>query len=426
MPDDSLALTRQSKRLAFWARIVLVPVAAIGAVLSFRSLYEAATPTFGPVLAAGFPLLVDLLILGASLQYVAGAKIGRPMAGWRLTAHAGVAGTLALNALAAPQAGDIPWHVTAPAVWAILVELTAKQVLGEWRATHAIRVDKIFLSLWITAPIESIRTRLLMFRTGTTNAHQARISVGVHAAAREALHLALPGRFAQPGRSARRVRRVINRQLRAGSLPPAAILRPLGWTADGVVLRDTRPAAILHGILHGVLSPSQLEPSPTEPETILIQRTIDLTTSPATDYTAPSVKGVEHTPQILQPAEYASIEQPRDLVQELTTPVAQPGPEHREEHPQPGVPEPSQHIPPAPAEFTAAAPLNETSKADLQQQRLVCVSKIIQEDAGITGPALQGKLAENGWPVSARTATRILADARRQQAEEQRLRVVRT
>ncbi len=38
---------------------------------------QAAQPTFGPYLAGGFPLLVDLLILGASLQYVAGAKIGR-------------------------------------------------------------------------------------------------------------------------------------------------------------------------------------------------------------------------------------------------------------------------------------------------------------------------------------------------------------
>jgi hypothetical protein len=68
----------QARRLRFWARIVLVPVALIGAILSFQSLYQAAVPTFGQWLAAGFPLLVDLLILGASLQYVAGAKIGRP------------------------------------------------------------------------------------------------------------------------------------------------------------------------------------------------------------------------------------------------------------------------------------------------------------------------------------------------------------
>ena len=240
---------RQARRLGFWARVVLVPVAAIGAVLSFRSLYQAAVPTFGDYLATGFPLLVDLLILGASLQYVAGAKVGRPMAGWRLTAHAGVAGTLVLNALAAKELGEVPWHVTAPAVWAVLVELTAKQVLGEWKATHTAKADVISLPLWMTAPVESVRTRLLMFRTGITNAHQARIAVGVNAAAREALRLALPKR------NARRVRKIINRQLRAGSLTPVAILRPLGWTKGGVVLNNARPDVILKAVLQEVLDP---------------------------------------------------------------------------------------------------------------------------------------------------------------------------
>ncbi|HST85868.1 MAG TPA: DUF2637 domain-containing protein [Kineosporiaceae bacterium] len=247
---------RQARRLGFWARVVLVPVAVIGAVLSFRSLYQAAVPTFGDYLAAGFPLLVDLLILGASLQYVAGAKIGRPMAGWRLTAHAGVAGTLVLNALAAKELGEVPWHVTAPAVWAVLVELTAKQVLGEWKATHTARADTISLPLWMTAPIESVRTRLLMFRTGITDAHRARIAVGVNAAAREALRLALPKR------NARRVRRIINRQLRAGSLTPVAILRPLGWTKGGVILNNARPEVILQAVLQEVLDPG----APTQAE----------------------------------------------------------------------------------------------------------------------------------------------------------------
>ena len=240
---------RQARRLGFWARVVLVPVAAIGAVLSFRSLYQAAVPTFGDYLAFGFPLLVDLLILGASLQYVAGAKIGRPMAGWRLTAHAGVGGTLILNALAAKELGEVPWHITAPAVWAVLVELTAKQVLGEWKATHTAKADAISLPLWMTAPIESMRTRLLMLRTGVVNAHQARIAVGVNAAAREALRLALPKR------SARRVRKIINRQLRAGSLTPVAILRPLGWTQGGTVLNNARPDVILQAVLQEILDP---------------------------------------------------------------------------------------------------------------------------------------------------------------------------
>ena len=41
-----------------------------------RQHLEAALPSYGPVLAAGFPFLVDFLILGASLQYIAGARVG--------------------------------------------------------------------------------------------------------------------------------------------------------------------------------------------------------------------------------------------------------------------------------------------------------------------------------------------------------------
>jgi len=217
-PDDV------SARLRRWSVAVLSVVAAAGAVLSYRSLYEYAVPLFGPVLAVGFPVLVDFLVLGASLAYVAGARVGRPRAGWRLTAHAGVAGTIVLNALAAASPADVPLHVTAPIVWSVLVEMTAREVLGQWRAVHVVPADRIPFTLWMSAPVESVRTALLMARTGTTNATTARTLVGVHAAAREALTLALPSL------SARSARRVLRRQLRAGSLTPAAALDAIGWT----------------------------------------------------------------------------------------------------------------------------------------------------------------------------------------------------
>ncbi|GAA3624468.1 hypothetical protein GCM10022223_46920 [Kineosporia mesophila] len=249
--EAAATLARQAQRLGVWARIVLVPVAVIGAVLSYQSLYTAAEPTFGSFLAAGFPLLVDLLILGASLQYVAGAKIGRPMNGWRLTAHCGVAGTLVLNALAAAELGEVPWHITAPAVWAVLVELTGKQVLGQWKAAHG-QGTGIASALWLSAPIESARTRLLMARTGVADATQARIGVGTAAAAREALSLSLP-RKANARKDARRVRRVVNRQLRAGSLAPAAVLVAVGWNEadqNGDLTPDTILRAVVQNILH--------------------------------------------------------------------------------------------------------------------------------------------------------------------------------
>ena len=57
-------MQRHARRLRICALIVLVPVAAIGAVLSFQSLYRAAAPVFGARLAFGFPLLVDLVDSG--------------------------------------------------------------------------------------------------------------------------------------------------------------------------------------------------------------------------------------------------------------------------------------------------------------------------------------------------------------------------
>jgi Protein of unknown function (DUF2637) len=244
----------QVRGLRVWALMVLVPVAVIGAVLSFQSLYRAAVPVFGDRLALGFPLLVDFLILGASLQYVAGAKIGRPRAGWRWTAHAGVAGTLALNAMAAHGLDQVPWHVTAPAVWSVLVELTAREVLGQWRAAHAPAGEAIPLRLWLTAPVESARTWLRLARRVAGEQAAARVDVGLHAAAVEALKLALPRR------RDRQVRRILQRQLRAGSLPPAAVLGPLGWLNGAQELPTLAPQQVLRAVLRDLLSQPQSQP----------------------------------------------------------------------------------------------------------------------------------------------------------------------
>jgi len=237
-------------RLRYAAVVVLGFVAAAGGVLSFASLYSAAVPTFGRYLAAGFPLLVDALCLGASLAYAAGAKLGRARAGWRWTAHAAAAGTVTLNALAAPDLAHIPWHVAAPLTWSVLVELVGRELLGEWKATHAVPRDRIPARLWWSAPVESARTWLLMARVGAATHTLARAEVGVHAAAREALVLALPS--SSP--AARRVRRVLARQLRAGSLDPAAVLAALGWE-DGAPARvGVAPDEVLQAALSLVLA----------------------------------------------------------------------------------------------------------------------------------------------------------------------------
>jgi hypothetical protein len=242
---------KAARRLRRWAGVVLVPVGLIGAALSFANIYDAALPTFGPVLAAGVPFLVDFLILGASLMYVAGAKVGRPHTGWRLTAHTGVVGTLVLNAMASPDLAHLPWHVVAPAVWSVLVEMSAREVLGEWRAAHAVPADRIQLALWFSAPIESARTALHMMRTGTRSAAVARREVGVNAAARRIMRKALPSRSGA-------TRRALRRQLRAGSLDAQTVVWALGWHPDqvghgGAVDKAAAEQAALVAAVTGIL-----------------------------------------------------------------------------------------------------------------------------------------------------------------------------
>ena len=264
-------------RLRVWSSLVLAVVAVVGAVLSFDSLHKAAVPTFDDPLAYGFPLLVDALILGASLQFIAGARAGRPQAGWRLTAHAGVAGTIALNALAAPSLGAIPWHVTAPIVWSVLVELTARTVLGEWMAEHKPPLDRVPARLWVTAPVESARVWLRLARRVEGAQAAARVEVGAYAAAVEALRASIPGR---EGRAARRI---LRRQLRAGTLQPGAVLAACGWLDPESVPRTAQ--AILRAALGAALdlgpeaagqvpdpTPAVDEPaSPVEPSAAKIQ-----------------------------------------------------------------------------------------------------------------------------------------------------------
>lgn len=240
-----------------WSRTLTLAVVGIaGGLLSYDSLYAKAVDQFGDHLAYAFPVLVDFLILGASLAYIAGAKRGRPRAGWRLTAHCAVAGTIALNALAAPSPAAVPWHITAPIVWSVLVELIARDVLGEFRATHA-PTEGIPFALWLTAPGESLATWLRVRRQA---AHAtARMEVGSHAAATEALHLALPGR------RARRVRKILRRQLRAGSRTPEQILdQAIG------LLAHHEPGSPL-AVLRDVLAATSSVAAPPEPVIVVAE-----------------------------------------------------------------------------------------------------------------------------------------------------------
>jgi hypothetical protein len=383
-----------SKWLWGCAVIVLAPVALIGGALSFRSQYLAASTTFGTGLALGFPALMDLLILGASLAYMAGAAAGRPMRQWRLLAHAGVGGTLTLNALAAPTWSTVPWHIAAPTVWSVLVELTSQQILGDYEATHHGPTRRIPLSLWVSAPVESARTRLLMARTGQPDAHAARIAVGVHAAAREALRLSLPHR------RERRIRSTINRQLRAGSLPPAAILGPLGWATHGPLPGETRVQTIQRQILSGVLDPGtrillQQQPPPLPSEASAPAATAHLaphtTEAGDADGTGDGTRSSDAPPEDPAPLKQDRLETRNPMPAPLRPDSPEPEPE------------------PEPDAVESVLPASASERQ--AEQRLADAVAIVEKRPHITGPELRSELQSKGWTLSRRTATRILRTA---------------
>ena len=251
---------RRVKTPGRWYRggavLVLTVVAGIGAVLSWGSLYLAASVGLGAssptwqginLIGAAFPLLLDALILGASLRYVGGVKAQRPVSGWRVVAHAAIGATVCFNAAASDTAAHIPWHIVAPAVWSLIVELYARDVLGELREVRPQNADRIPLRLWISATGESVRASWFMARTGEESAEVARISADRCAAARDALRRAIPGKVN------RRTRREITRRLWAGSITPGDVFAAIGWCGEAI--KECDPEVVLRASLRAVLGP---------------------------------------------------------------------------------------------------------------------------------------------------------------------------
>jgi hypothetical protein len=156
-----------------------------------------------------------------------------------------------LNAAAAPTLVDVPWHITAPIVWSVLVELVSRDVLDELREVRTHRADRIPLRLWLTTPAESVRISWRMARTGATDADAARVATERCAAARDQLTAALPGL-----RRWRR-RRQITRRLWAGVLDSAALAH----------LIDTHPdPAELHRTVLRTIATGSAAQAPAQPE----------------------------------------------------------------------------------------------------------------------------------------------------------------
>jgi hypothetical protein len=219
---DPLTLTPFMARLRAVSFLLLAIVALAGIALSWavlqstsaRMLGGTAGPLTGPI-SYLFPITVDTLIIGSSGAFIVGSSIGRPLAGWRLIAHVASGTSLFLNATAATTLAGVPWHMAPPLATILIVEISAKQLLGEHKAK--VSTQRISLALWLTAPVESTRTTLRQLRQ--TGYADTRRDVGQAEAALQALRIALPGR------KAKGTRKLIARQVRSGSATPEDVLR---------------------------------------------------------------------------------------------------------------------------------------------------------------------------------------------------------
>ena len=249
-------MTRKQKAvIALWmlAGVPLAVGAVAGLALSYSNVVDVVTPIVGDQgLARVFPLTWDVILAGAALAYLATAFMGKPRQMWRVISQCGAVGTVLVNATAAHDWPSLVVHLSGPIAWAVLVEAAASQLRGGGASQPAALGESVPLRLWLTAPVESARTWLRLARRVEGEQAAARLEVGAYAAAVEALRLTLPGRANKPTRG------ILRRQLRAGSLPPRAVLAACGWLdPDQPTSKETDPAQrILRAALGSALGPS--------------------------------------------------------------------------------------------------------------------------------------------------------------------------
>lgn len=229
------------------ASLALAALAGIAAWLSYASVRTAALPVFGPRGGSAFPLLLDTGVFAASEYYLRSVRANRPMAGFRTLTRALIAATIAVNVSAATNARGALLHAVPPALLAALVELRARQILGDVRHQAGSWPDRIPLRLWLTSPVESFRLWLWVAKASSHSTQRA--ARERHLVAVRALKLALPGRIGEP----RTARALVRRQLRAGTLDPAILVTATGLDAE---IKGTGAAAVLRVALRAALTAS--------------------------------------------------------------------------------------------------------------------------------------------------------------------------
>jgi hypothetical protein len=205
----------------------------VGAVLSFNSVVQAVPPELSRYRYL-FPIPLDIMIFGFAVMYVTGVRLGRPSSGYRTAMHSLVALTIYMNILASPSWRTAPWHIIGSLVWSFVVEMVARDVLGDMRAHRAVRtdLDSLTLGLWLTALPETFRAAMRRLRDPALSVMDARMATEACAAARDLLR----ARF--PGREHWGLRRKISRRLWSGVLPPARLMELMSQATDADPLLD--------------------------------------------------------------------------------------------------------------------------------------------------------------------------------------------
>lgn len=228
---------RSESERSYWlgrvlSGLLLVGIGAAGLVNSWGAMYSAALAhtrgtnlgsaqvmgTSISLAAATLPAVIDLLIVAASMRYLIGVRRRIPVAGWRITAHAAIAASVLMNAAAAERPSDWAWHVVAPLSLSVVIELFVRELLGTLgEVRREGRSDRIPLRLWITAPVESVRTWLMIARRVTGVQATARAETGQRRAAMLLVRIVLPGREHAA------TRRTLATLTRTGALTPSAV-----------------------------------------------------------------------------------------------------------------------------------------------------------------------------------------------------------
>jgi Protein of unknown function (DUF2637) len=235
-----------AERTAAHAGRALVLLAVVAAWLSYASVRAGAIGVFGPVGGSAFPILLDTGVFVSSEFYLATVRANRPQHGFRALTHALIAATIALNVSVATDWRGALFHAIPPMIFAALVELKARKELGDTRAAEG-RADRIPLRLWLTSPVESVKLSLWVARDASFSVERA--SRERYLTARRALRIAVPGWRGNP----RLARGLVRRQLRAGTLDPAALVAATGLDQEA---REPGAEAVLQVALVAALTAS--------------------------------------------------------------------------------------------------------------------------------------------------------------------------